>query len=865
MGACYSKKASGGNRSYSTIPMASTKLDEASRLARPTPYTRTQNANIDFASKKGIPLSTKYNSLGTIDQGDLKNIKNSYQSNIPRFSTSLPGASVSTESKTAVLNCNDNETLHVVNNNAVVNSRSASNICHTTASPTSKLVSKSDQQVKPKSIGSKSCPDKIVSQESIDEKSRTPNRISGLPRQLGGKSSQSVSHISSDVAVPKYQQSKFVSSRNSSLVPSPLSKASSGKDYESKDSLSDFDSGFGNSNMTDKSKPEDSDTIKDMEQLVLEDSSPTNNGVDACPIRAWSSTPKVSAQQSKLNLKAPSYKREPNGKWSLDEKHFGSGTERVEDPKPLCNSSEKSPKEKHSFKMNASENIFSTYASYKGLLSYQKKSFKPVDHASPREAVNFETPSRATAASNGTNASCIPKIRKTANQTVRSSVFYVQNDFEKPNNGDVNKTNLKTSEQSPVKHSDSKQSSLDSDEKSDSTENGVTSPSSEVENREFLIDDEISDQPGLTFFGDPNSEESDVQSLKLAVSELHALQLASSSKRRTDSVGSYSSRKSRTTDHRDSLILGSDLGSSCSSIASDDLMLDYEKTFDAFPEGTVNEGLASPMKRIESDKDKIAPLRTEKKVDMEENHRKRLHRRSSGPMSSVDKLEWRQRTVSLPLRPPRQMTVSENDDGSLKLDSSSYRLLCQDLNGVKTLLLRLKSVIQEAETINPFDQANPKNIFYQSLVHNDFPASFMTLPNDADTEVKSNNVEHITQENADLKRQLVLLQQQLEEKDHTIHLLQQQMTKYLNCQVGFHKDTTCINAATQTERGKSLPGSLSSSSSSADDSIETLVSVQDDFEKSFRKNSEEQDLLKEHLKEVARLLDNNKSSSESDC
>lgn len=35
------------------------------------------------------------------------------------------------------------------------------------------------------------------------------------------------------------------------------------------------------------------------------------------------------------------------------------------------------------------------------------------------------------------------------------------------------------------------------------------------------------------------------------------------------------------------------------------------------------------------------------------------------------------------------------------------------------------------------------------------------------------------QENADLRRQIVLLQQQLEEKDHTIHLLQQQMVSYL--------------------------------------------------------------------------------------
>lgn len=84
--------------------------------------------------------------------------------------------------------------------------------------------------------------------------------------------------------------------------------------------------------------------------------------------------------------------------------------------------------------------------------------------------------------------------------------------------------------------------------------------------------------------------------------------------------------------------------------------------------------------------------------------RKRINRRSSGPfVNTAEKLEWRHRTVSLPLRPPRQMSVSEADDGCLKLDSSSYRLLCQDLNGVKTLLLRLKSVIQEVSTLEKLE------------------------------------------------------------------------------------------------------------------------------------------------------------------
>lgn len=580
MGACYSKKARGGNRQYTTVLMASTKLEEASRLARPTPYARSQNANLEFAVKKGIPLSTKYSSVSPIDHGDMKNLKNTFQSNIPRFSSSLP-ASTSVEQKTAIINCNDNETLHVVNNNAVTNSRSASNIPNTMGTPVNKLTLKNELQMKSKS--SKSCPDKITSHECEEKSLKTPGKTIGLPRQVTSKSSQNISLVSPEtLSIPKSYQSKF--NKNASTGHSPLLKSPSQKGSESRDSLSDFDSGLGNS-LTDKQKPEDSDTLKDLERLeLLEEESPSFNAD-----KTTSSTPKCSYSQ-KTSVKAPAYKREPNGKWSFDEKHFSQETEQPEDSKSV-NRGDRSPREKHSFKMNASENIFSTYASYKGLLSYQKKSFKPID--ANLSVTREKGPQENKTSPIGSNISSIPKIRKsTPNQplTNRSSIFYVQTENEKSSVAEscCGKDSSKAEETSPVKsqlHSP-KQSGTDSDEKSDSAENGVLSPPSEVENRDFLIDDEISDQPDLTL-----CEDSDLQSLQLAVSELHALQLASTSKKRTDSVSSYSSKKSRANDHRDSLMLGSDLGSSCSSIASDDLMLDYEKSsFDSFPEGTVNEG-----------------------------------------------------------------------------------------------------------------------------------------------------------------------------------------------------------------------------------------------------------------------------------
>ncbi|CAN7944828.1 unnamed protein product, partial [Ixodes pacificus] len=69
------------------------------------------------------------------------------------------------------------------------------------------------------------------------------------------------------------------------------------------------------------------------------------------------------------------------------------------------------------------------------------------------------------------------------------------------------------------------------------------------------------------------------------------------------------------------------------------------------------------------------------------------------PKTPLTGPEGRPRTISLPLRPPRQMVMQECDDGGIKLDSSSYRSVCQDLNGVKTMLLKLKRVLQDVRDL----------------------------------------------------------------------------------------------------------------------------------------------------------------------
>lgn len=893
MGSCYSRKARDGKYSYSDVQMASTKVEETSRLARPTPYTR--NLVSSFSLKKSISPHTKYEPSSVAYNANEQNEKLqqkstsslAFQSNIPRISSTPAAGSTDTSQNTLDTNCNKNEDveLHFVNNNAMSTSVSDSiQVANTSKVPKKFAEPKLEKISTSGKTDEKNAPSHIPAKFSA--------HIMGLPRPqvpqyVGKTSAHTLSHVNSDnQPAPKlhsHSADKLVSEKKSVCandvyvdfldeqepLQSPPRATSAG---DSQDSMTDIDSGLGNS-LVEKGKQEDADTLKDAEYLESCEESPINH-VAPCQ-NELSSVAKATYGlknlkiEDKTCLRSPMYRREPNGKWIIDDKHIGSlqkhlkseNGQELQSGLQLYLSSPSIPR----YKADSYDN-YSSYASYKGLLSYKKQSpFKQMDSSTPAR-VKFEKGYQS-------DSSGIPKVKKTVtkdgscSKLPRSMLNLSGSDKNLVNAAGVRKT------YKIELPSDSKQSSPESDDKSDSIGNGIGSPVSELENREFLIDDEIADQPGLISFENSKLIDSDVPSLQQSVTELHALQqAASSSRKHSDSQGSYSSssrlfRDRSNTDARDSLILGSDMCSSCSSIGSDDLMLDYEKTCDNFPDGTVNEGPASPVKQqVDVDsiaEDKILPLRRERKsvVEAEERTRKWLYRRSSGPFyggtpgNSYGKMDWRLRSVSLPLRPPRQMIVTEGEDGSIKLDPSSYRLLCQDLNGVKTLLLRLKTVIQEAETLNPFDQTNPKNIFYHNLAHSDFPSGTVFSAEETQ-EMESSSAAMLLQENVDLRRQLVLLQQQLEEKDHTIHLLQQQMTKYTNFHNPDSGNICTNNAATQTDRVRSSTGSLSGSSSSADDSSETLVSVQDAFEEHFSKTLKEQDNFRNQMEKVTRSLSN---------
>ncbi|XP_069959450.1 serine-rich adhesin for platelets-like isoform X4 [Cherax quadricarinatus] len=180
------------------------------------------------------------------------------------------------------------------------------------------------------------------------------------------------------------------------------------------------------------------------------------------------------------------------------------------------------------------------------------------------------------------------------------------------------------------------------------------------------------------------------------------------------------------------------------------------------------------------------------------------------------------------LRPPRQGGVLEVEGGGVCIDRTSYHYMCQDVTALKTMLLRLRRVLQAAETINPFD-ANLRNSLYLSLASSDLPGG-TGINGDKDSLTPS--VTEISQENVDLRRQVVLLQQQLEERDRTIRLLQQQLAQSIGnqhptCTSHDTKDSQdTVNAATQTDRSArpTLTGSSLSRAASIDDGLGPTVS-----------------------------------------
>lgn len=153
------------------------------------------------------------------------------------------------------------------------------------------------------------------------------------------------------------------------------------------------------------------------------------------------------------------------------------------------------------------------------------------------------------------------------------------------------------------------------------------------------------------------------------------------------------------------------------------------------------------------------------------------------------------------LKPPRQGSVCADDDDMITIDGFTYRHLVQDVTNFKTMLLKLKRVIQEDE----FHGQNWKNGFKLSSSQPTSPyddsnkysfAAFL----EQDEELQNNsNIDDVIKENAELKLQLQGVRHQMEEQERTIMLLQQQMTKY-ECGYSEPGGKAYSHVATQTDK-----------------------------------------------------------------
>ncbi|XP_060813100.1 uncharacterized protein LOC132905629 isoform X3 [Bombus pascuorum] len=405
----------------------------------------------------------------------------------------------------------------------------------------------------------------------------------------------------------------------------------------------------------------------------------------------------------------------------------------------------------------------------------------------------------------------------------------------------------------PKRENAMEQSGTVIDDDSPGTPTNASNSLSLSEGREFF-DDEIADQPGLVFDDSRAGAETQSAMASQVVTENSHTLVESSPK-----TGTGHGKNATNSPHHGKRIsrAGSvDTLSPCESIASDDLILDYEHSDASSYEenqhrmetGTALQDMdnATILSELEAQGEEVmrqwSSLLNTCQTLQETNDSNTINNNvNSGstnnniqPANEIgndcDKTTkvWRNKSVtdsprsidstrnrqfSSPLRISRNIqspNLDSGDEGSLRVDRDTYQHMFQDIGSIKTMLLKLKRVLQEAETLNPFDNAMKNGLFYN--LNEVGTADVSTSPGSGGSS--------IADELADLRRQVVFLQGQVEDRDRTIQVLQFQISKLQGpngdgqtCALtSNHKNlsspNTC-NAATQTE--KTRPVSAGSS------------------------------------------------------
>ncbi|XP_077279797.1 uncharacterized protein LOC143907124 isoform X3 [Temnothorax americanus] len=324
------------------------------------------------------------------------------------------------------------------------------------------------------------------------------------------------------------------------------------------------------------------------------------------------------------------------------------------------------------------------------------------------------------------------------------------------------------------------------------------------EGREFF-DDEIADQPGL-IFDDSNSrariETQSAMGGQVITENSHTLIETSSKMNGVHIKGVINSPHHGQRLHRTGSV---DTLSPCESIASDDLMLDYDgsdaSSYEEQQRLNSNPALhelddATIISELEAQGEEVmrqwsSLLNTAHMEEANSNsannnsvnsatgnnnnqaatesgigsdRMSRLLRSRSGTESPRSLDDVRNRQVSSPMRTSGSVSsscVDSGDEASLRIDRGTYQYMFQDIVSIKTMLLKLKRVLQETETLNPFD--NPKNGLFCNL--NEDGGNTIDVSTSPGSGGSS-----IADELADLRRQVVFLQGQVEDRDRTIQV-----------------------------------------------------------------------------------------------
>jgi hypothetical protein len=344
---------------------------------------------------------------------------------------------------------------------------------------------------------------------------------------------------------------------------------------------------------------------------------------------------------------------------------------------------------------------------------------------------------------------------------------------------------------------------------------------------DFLIDDEIADQPALVFEDTLIANNETTYSMSQNNSESTATMVDSTPKpkRRNFLVveGSPLSLRKKKAFHSRTGSL--DTLSPCESIASDDLMMDYEYSQSSGVEDldkneSQNHGFLSLDETVIRKADAetggeilrdwsilLGNYTGDKSLKSNASKTSRLLWSRTGTPSSIpdspksvdgkSAARSRHSVTSSPLRLTKAVPLSagyESDD-SIRLDRANHSAMKQEIMSMKTMLLKLRRVLNESETHIPFDGQLTNGLF------NGLCSSVDDAQND---EANDSRLEL-----AELRRQVLFLQGQLEDKEKTVQELQEQMIKLATdnytsnsapaSTVAASESCTC-NAATQTER-----------------------------------------------------------------